>query len=413
MKRKITITIIISMIIILTGGKNAFSQYPTQSTQNDSIISEYLDEVNVDSVESYIQFLQDMGTRFMIAPNRKSVAEAIKEKFLTLGVPEVRIDSFYCTTVISYSNIVFDTVTTQYNVIATIPGITDFDQFCVMGAHYDCVVAPEGDPMVYAPGADDNASGVSALFEVARILSLKEYEPFRSIELVAFAAEELMYFGNSGGQAYVDSALAHDVNIEMMINNDMIAYTGTDDWKITISNYLYCEWLTLMAEEIVVEYTIIEPLVRELSSQAGADCKYFYEAGIPCVYFMEDDFNPFYHTVNDLIGNADMDYCTEAVKISLGLLLDLDDWVVSTPEPGKELTFNIFPNPTSGKLNIKAYNRSFDKPMQYTVVNAYGQVVMEGLVENSIDMIYLPDGIYFCLLKNESGAQTTKIIKMK
>ena len=95
MKRIITLSIVISVIGFLYCGNKTFAQLSENRYVNDSLIATFVAEVNVDSVESHIQFLQDMGTRFMIAPNRKSVAESIKEKFFSLGIQEVRIDSFY------------------------------------------------------------------------------------------------------------------------------------------------------------------------------------------------------------------------------------------------------------------------------------------------------------------------------
>lgn len=415
MKQIFTFPIIISLVIILLGGKLLFSQNTGYRYINDSLISEFVDAVNTDSVEAHIQFLQDMGTRFMIAPNRKQVAESIKAKFHDLGIQEVRIDSFYATTNINYGNLQFDTLTTQYNIIATIPGIIDFDNFWVMGAHYDCVVAPEGDPMVFAPGADDNASGVAALFEVARIFSQHEYQPTNTIELVAFGAEELMYYGESGAQAYVDTAIAHNINMAMMINNDMIAHTLTDNWEITISNYVDSEWLTGIAEQITNHYTSIEPLVRNLSDEAGADCKYFYEAGVPCVYFMEKDFNPFYHTINDLVINSDMDYCAESIKISIGILLAAEDTTTTSVPEKNPIALNIFPNPTYEVVNIKSLKTS--EEARYTIFDLNGQKVLNGILpkndQHQINMRRLVEGFYIIRLISGNQVYQGKVLLQK
>src|SRR5262249_48217556 len=58
----------------------------------------------------------------------------------------------------------------------------------VVGPHYDA-----GDPL---PGADDNASGVAGLIELARLLG-RQQPPMR-VELVAFSLEEPPYFGTTG-----------------------------------------------------------------------------------------------------------------------------------------------------------------------------------------------------------------------
>ena len=80
MKRIFILSIFI-VLISIQGGIKTYAQSSNYQIVNDSLILAIIDEVNADSVENHIQFLQDMDTRFMIAPNRKAVAESIKEKF--------------------------------------------------------------------------------------------------------------------------------------------------------------------------------------------------------------------------------------------------------------------------------------------------------------------------------------------
>lgn len=373
-------------------------QNVTKSYDVDSLITACLADVNNDSVSSYLQFLEDKGTRFLMAPNRREVAESIKEKFLQLGVDHARIDSFLCETKINMWNLHFDTTTWQYNVVGTIDGVTDANQCMVMGAHYDCVVSPNGDPMVFAPGADDNASGVVAMFECVRILSDHQFQPLYDLEFVAFAAEELMYFGHSGAQAYVDTALAHGMNMELMINNDMIAYTASEEWELKVSNYVGSQWITYIAEEITDTYTIIDPVVTSLSGQAGADCKYFYEAGVPCVYFMERDFNPYYHTEQDLVEHCDIGYTAEAIKVSLGCIIKANDYVITAAPERDKPGFGIHPNPAVDQLHI-TFDHNHNKGQNtYKILDMNGREVLKGIstnpVEHLVDIRFLPNGPY-------------------
>ena len=78
MKKILILLFVFSFILNFSNVKKANAQFFDRTMMNDSIISEFTSEVNSDSVQSHIQFLQDMGTRFMIAPNRKEVAESIK-----------------------------------------------------------------------------------------------------------------------------------------------------------------------------------------------------------------------------------------------------------------------------------------------------------------------------------------------
>lgn len=73
------------MILLFAGGIFSGFAVLSQSREDpDSVIVAALAMVNEDSLRSYVQSLQDMGTRYMIAPNRKEVAVWIMEKYLAL-----------------------------------------------------------------------------------------------------------------------------------------------------------------------------------------------------------------------------------------------------------------------------------------------------------------------------------------
>lgn len=82
------------------------------------------------------------------------------------------------------------------NVIGYLPGRTD--EVIIIGAHLDHVGFDPGNPDVYAPGADDNASGVAAVLEVARALaSITHIQPQRRGIVIAFwGAEEVGLLGS-------------------------------------------------------------------------------------------------------------------------------------------------------------------------------------------------------------------------
>jgi len=86
----------------------------------------------------------------------------------------------------------------------------------VIGAHYDT----DGD----TPGADDNASGVAGLLELARLL--QKHPPTRAVELVAYSLEEMPYFKTEHmGSAHHARALrASGRAVEVMISLEMIGY---------------------------------------------------------------------------------------------------------------------------------------------------------------------------------------------
>jgi aminopeptidase YwaD len=114
----------------------------------------------------------------------------------------------------------------SFNVVGLLPGSDPKlkDEAIVIGAHYDHLgrggegsLAPrEGD---IHHGADDNASGVAGVLELARILSTQNPKPRRTIVFIAFSGEEE---GLIGSNYYVNHPIVSLVNTVAMINMDMI-----------------------------------------------------------------------------------------------------------------------------------------------------------------------------------------------
>jgi Zn-dependent M28 family amino/carboxypeptidase len=88
------------------------------------------------------------------------------------------------------------------------------DERIIVGAHYDTA-----GPL---PGADDNASGVAGLLELARLLDRQQLKA--RVELVAFSTEEPPYFGTVGMGSYVhaDSLRQQNVRVRAMFSLEMI-----------------------------------------------------------------------------------------------------------------------------------------------------------------------------------------------
>lgn len=103
-----------------------------------------------------------------------------------------------------------------FNIITKIKGIKPDKSPIVIGAHYDTVVG--------TPGADDNASGVAALLELARLgISSR---PERDIIFVAFCLEEPPVFMTSrmGSFIFAKSLRQKGIKIEGMISLEMLGY---------------------------------------------------------------------------------------------------------------------------------------------------------------------------------------------
>ncbi|MEJ2105015.1 MAG: M20/M25/M40 family metallo-hydrolase [Ignavibacteriaceae bacterium] len=272
---------------------------------NDSLITQITSSVNPENVRYFIQSLQDFQTRFLLANTRDAVAAWIKDQFLQMGFTDVVIDSF------DYAG------TWQKNVIATLPGIYEPEVYNVVGGHHDSYSS--GNPMIFAPGADDNASGTAAVLEIARVIKANNYQPESTIKFITFAAEE---YGLFGSYDYALKAYTSNMNIKIMINHDMISHTyyPANQSKVDINRYSGFEYLRDLAFYCIQNYSLLVPVNGGVNS-SGSDSYSFWERGFPAVYFEENDFSPFYHSPADTIGNYNMEYCSEVIKSSCATLL--------------------------------------------------------------------------------------------
>ncbi len=102
------------------------------------------------------------------------------------------------------------------NLEVELPGRARPDEIVVVGAHYDSVRG--------SPGANDNASGVAALLELARLLRSKTLD--RSLRLVAFVNEEPPFYRSElmGSQAYVRDIQAKGERIAAMLSLETIGF---------------------------------------------------------------------------------------------------------------------------------------------------------------------------------------------
>jgi Zn-dependent M28 family amino/carboxypeptidase len=105
---------------------------------------------------------------------------------------------------------------TYKNIIVTLKGTKEPDKVIIVGAHYDSVIG--------SPGADDNASGVAGLLELARLM--RKEKPDKTIKFIAFTNEEPPFFhsGQMGSRVYAREAKRRKEKIEAMICLEMIGY---------------------------------------------------------------------------------------------------------------------------------------------------------------------------------------------
>ncbi|HSZ51939.1 MAG TPA: M28 family peptidase [Caulobacteraceae bacterium] len=113
------------------------------------------------------------------------------------------------------------------DVIAIQRGTTDPDRVVIISGHIDSRVTDVMNATSDAPGANDDASGVAAVMESARVLSCRRF-PATIVYAVLSGEEQGLY----GGQVLAEFAKAQHWLVEAVLNNDIIGNTHGQDGRI-------------------------------------------------------------------------------------------------------------------------------------------------------------------------------------
>jgi len=235
------------------------------------------------------------------------------------------------------------------NVVAVKPGSTHPDTSIVNGAHYDSI---SDDKYVSAPGADDNASGVAGVMELARLMSPHEF-PY-TLKFIAFSGEEL---GLLGSFHYVANLSGPAKNIKAMVNFDMIAHVNSPKWPVWIRSDSSCMVMGDLAYEMSELYTDLLPTLN-FEVTPNSDHYPFQEAGYPVLYFAEKGTNPNYHTTGDAFSTLDIAYEADVLKMALATVYQLNDLSVhvddvSVSDVAEYRLYGNYPNPFNPQTTIE------------------------------------------------------------
>lgn len=173
------------------------------------------------------------------------------------------------------------------NVIGYIKGTIQPDSFVVFTAHYDHL-GSMGD--IYFPGANDNASGVTMLLELAHYY--KKNPAKYSVAFMAFAAEEA---GLIGSQFYTQNPMFPLPQIKVLLNLDLV---GTGDEGITIVNGAVFEKDFLLFEKINESQKLL-PKVAKRGKAANSDHYFFSEKGVKAFFIYTMGGIKAYHDIDD------------------------------------------------------------------------------------------------------------------
>lgn len=193
-----------------------------------------------------------------------------------------------------------DTVTTQ-NVVGYIEGSDEKlkKEFIVIGAHYDhwgwggiASNSKKKDTVAIHNGADDNASGVSALLCILEKVSQLEIKPKRSIIFISFSGEEQGLFGS---KYFVNNLPVPKEAVKAMLNMDMVGRLNVENQIFMGGAGTFPDGVELM-KKIGVK-SGLNPVIHA-GGVGGSDHVSFYKSSIAAIGFHTGG-HPQYHTPED------------------------------------------------------------------------------------------------------------------
>lgn len=174
------------------------------------------------------------------------------------------------------------------NVIGFIRGTSNSDSMIVVTAHYDHLGKMGKD--TYFPGANDNASGVAMILNLAKYYSTNK--PKYSIVFIALSAEEL---GLLGAKAFTDNPPINLKKIKFLINFDL-AGTGVEGIRV-VNGSVFRDKFDLLTK-INAEQGLL-PKIDIRGAACNSDHCMFYQKGVPCFYIYTQGGIRAYHDVYD------------------------------------------------------------------------------------------------------------------
>jgi leucyl aminopeptidase len=210
-------------VATLTQGKEISFATKRVSTADYDInqqerVTPMLKQVSESKLTYMIKKLSSYRNRYHTSKTGRESVAWLKGEWtkLTQHRNDIRVDSFK------------HRKTSQLSTIITVEGTEFPEEIIVVGGHIDSIAGFLGRNRALAPGADDNASGISTITEVVRILMQNEYRPRRTLQFIAYAAEEV---GLRGSGEIATQYKREGKNVVGVLQLDMTNYKGSE-WDI-------------------------------------------------------------------------------------------------------------------------------------------------------------------------------------
>jgi hypothetical protein len=277
-------------------------------------------QVSQTELETTIKGLEALGTRYTMGQGDERARDYLTGRFAAMGLT-TELDPFPIG------------IETGNNIIVRHPGASGTGHVYIFSAHYD---STSNTPATAAPGADDNATGVAAVLEAARVLTPHAFA--HDIWFVLTAAEEQ---GSVGSKHMVKWLAMQGIDVKGVIAPDMIGYwPAKDQDKFDILGDPASAFLVDHMAAVATKLGVAHKKWVEHTFCYGDDHTNFQEAGFPAITpmdcveahnvagSMED--TPHYHRPSDTFDTLYMPFTTKVSGVIVTTLAELGEPVATT-----------------------------------------------------------------------------------
>jgi hypothetical protein len=270
----------------------------------DQRIAAITERVSEDRLRATLEQLVGWGTRWTFSDHIDQVVSSIGDAFVNVGYPRdvVKFQPFMMPGGAAQRNILCGPTTAGAGII-------------LVCAHYDTI---SSNPSASAPGCDDNASGIAAMLEAARVLRETQLEG--NVLFAAFGGEEQGLFGS---RACAEVAASERWPIRLVINLDMVGYRDParpdliiiefDQGNRVPGNDADARRYGMVMAQVAADNTSLEV---EHTDIWNSDYMPFEEKGYACIGLYDGAADaPFYHTANDTLDKVDVARLAEVTRL--------------------------------------------------------------------------------------------------
>lgn len=286
-------------------GSPISTPHPNVILDADPVLMELVQHVDSSRIVASLARLEAFRTRHSSSDSIVAARDWLVSKFQEYGYADVTLHAF------TWSS------RTLHNVVVTKQGRRYPNKFVLLIGHYDSISEI---PTTFAPGVNDNGSGIALMLEVARILSSKQLD--YSLRFVCFSAEEQ---GLIGSNAYVNNVVVpenHD--IKLVINVDEIGgYVGYSNTMVKVESDQdnnppgNNQASAAFTDTLATLTRTYSSLTTTITEAYGSDYVSFENRGYVITGFYEGQESPHYHHSTDNLANMDPGYLCQITRAAL------------------------------------------------------------------------------------------------